>query len=210
MTLIPTVIENTNRGDRAYDIFSRLLKDRIIIVGSLIDDGLANLVIAQLLFLDSEDAGQDISMYINSPGGSLTAGLAIYDTIQYVRPRVATICTGLAASAGSLLLAAGAPGRRLSLPHSRIMIHQPTGGFEGSASDMRIQAEEILRLRRTVVELYARHCHRPLEQVEREIERDFFMSPEEAREWGLIDGIVDRPPRLLPPGYSPNGQVARP
>jgi len=202
---VPIIVETTGRGDRAYDIYSRLLRDRIVMVGSVIDDSLANLVIAQLLFLDSEDPAQDIHMYINSPGGSATAGIAIYDTMQYVRPRVATICTGLAASAGSLLLAGGAPGLRLSLPHSRIVIHQPSGGSEGSASDMRIQAEEIIRLRQTIVRIYAQHCRREPEQVEREIERDFFMGPQEAQDWGLIDAIIQHPPHPLPLP-SPNGQ----
>jgi ATP-dependent Clp protease protease subunit len=209
VTLIPTVIEPTGLGDRAFDIYSRLLRDRIVIVGSTIDDDVANLVIAQLLFLDAEDPAQDISMYINTPGGSLTAGLAIYDTMQYVRPPIMTICTGLAASAGSLLLAGGAAGRRMSLPHGQIMIHQPAGASEGRAIDIHIHAEEILRLRRTVAGIYARHCGRPVEQVAREIERDFFMTPEQALTWGLIDTIVDRPPKPVPPPSSPNGQRLR-
>jgi ATP-dependent Clp protease protease subunit len=201
--VIPSVIERSGLGERAYDIYSRLLKDRIIFVGSAIDDSVANLVIAQLLFLDSEDPGKDIDVYINSPGGSLTAGLAIYDAMMYVHPPVRTICTGMAASAASLILAAGAPGRRMSLPHAQIMLHEPSGGSQGTASDIEIHAKEILRLRRTVHEIYARHSGRPIEQVERDIERDFFMTPVEAKEWGLIDAIVEHTPR----NASPNGHT---
>ena len=199
--VIPSVIERSGLGERAYDIYSRLLKDRIVFVGSAIDDSASNLVIAQLLFLDAEDPGKPIDVYINSPGGSLTAGLAIYDAMTYVHPPVRTICTGMAASAASLILAAGAPGMRMSLPHAQIMLHEPSGGSQGTASDIEIHAKEILRLRRTVHEIYARHCGRPIEQVERDVERDFFMTPEQAKEWGLIDAIVEHAPR----GISPNG-----
>jgi len=190
--LIPTVIENTGRGERAYDIYSRLLKERIIFVGGEITDQMANLIVAQLLFLQGEDPEKEIGMYINSPGGSLSASLSIYDTMQYVRPDVLTLCTGLAASGGSLLLAGGAAGKRFSLPHSNILIHQPwAGGMQGQATDIEIHAREILRQREELVEVYARHCHRPKEQVERDIERDFFMTPEEAQAWGLIDAVIE-------------------
>jgi ATP-dependent Clp protease, protease subunit len=210
MTLIPSVIESTQRGERAYDIYSRLLKDRIIFVGTPIDDDVANLVIAQLLFLDSEDPDKEISIYINSPGGSMTAGLAIYDTMAYVHPPVATICTGLAASAASLILCGGAPGKRMSLPHGQILLHQPSGGMQGpaQASDIEIHAREILRLRQLLHEIYARHTGRPVEQIERDIERDFFMTPEEARAYGLIDAIVERAPSALKGGLSANGHGA--
>jgi len=190
--LVPTVIENTGRGERAYDIYSRLLKERIIFVGGEITDQMANLIVAQLLFLQGEDPEKEIGMYINSPGGSLSASLSIYDTMQYVRPDVLTLCTGLAASGGSLLLAGGAAGKRFSLPHSNILIHQPwAGGMQGQATDIEIHAREILRQREELVEVYARHCHRPKEQVERDIERDFFMTPEEAQAWGLIDAVIE-------------------
>jgi ATP-dependent Clp protease protease subunit len=192
--LIPTVIETTGRGERAYDIYSRLLRERIIFVGSAIDDAVANTVVAQLLFLQSDDPEKDISLYINSPGGSVSAGLSIYDTMQLVRPDVSTFCTGLAASAASVLLAGGAPGKRYALPHARVIIHQPwSPGIQGQASDIEIQAREILRQRALLVDLYVRHCGRPREQVERDIERDNIMSPEQARDWGLIDGILDQP-----------------
>jgi ATP-dependent Clp protease protease subunit len=191
--LVPTVVETTGRGERAYDIYSRLLKDRIIFVGGEITDQMANLIVAQLLFLQSEDPEKEIGLYINSPGGSLSAALSIYDTMQYVRPDVLTLCTGFAASGGSLLLAGGAAGKRYSLPHSQILIHQPwAGGMQGQATDIEIHAREILRQREELVNIYARHCGRPKEQVERDIERDFFMTPEEAREWGLIDGVLER------------------
>jgi ATP-dependent Clp protease protease subunit len=205
MSLVPNVIETTQRGERAYDIYSRLLRDRIVFVGTPIDDEVANLVIAQLLFLDSEDPEKEISIYINSPGGSMTAGLAIYDTMTYVHPPVATICTGLAASAASLILAGGAPGKRLSLPHGQILLHQPSGALHGpaQATDLEIHAREILRLRQLLHEIYARHTGRPVEQIERDIERDFFMTPEEAKAYGLIDAIVEQAPRAL--AQSPNG-----
>ena len=210
MTLVPSVVEITQRGERAYDIYSRLLRDRIVFVGTAIDDDVANLVIAQLLFLDSEDPDKEISIYINSPGGSMTAGLAIYDTMRYVHPQVATICTGLAASAASLILAGGEPGKRLSLPHGQILLHQPSGGMQGpaQATDIEIHAREILRMRQLLHEIYARHTGRPIEQIERDIERDFFMTAEQAKDYGLIDGIVERAPRIAPAGFSANGQGA--
>lgn len=190
MHLIPTVIEQTPRGERAYDIYSRLLQDRIVFLGTGIDDFVANSIIAQLLFLAKEDPSRDIDMYINSPGGSIYAGLAIYDTMQHIKPDVATICVGLAASMGSFLLAAGAPGKRSALPHSRIMIHQPTGGFYGQATDIQIQAEEILRLKGDLNRLYAKHTGAPLEKIERDTERDYFMTSAEARAYGLIDEVM--------------------
>jgi ATP-dependent Clp protease protease subunit len=194
--MIPTVIESTGRGERAYDIYSRLLNDRIVFVGKEIDDTLANTVVAQLLYLQSVDPEKDISLYINSPGGSAYAGLSIYDTMQLVSPDVSTFCTGMAASAASILLTGGAPGKRYALPHARIVIHQPwSPGIQGQASDIDIQAREILKQRDLIVELYMRHCGRPREQVERDIDRDNFMSPEQAIEWGLIDGVLEKPPR---------------
>jgi ATP-dependent Clp protease, protease subunit len=197
MSLVPTVIENSSRGERAFDIYSRLLKDRIVFVGSAIDDALANLVTAQLLFLAAEDPERDIQLFVNSPGGSIGSALAIYDVMQYVRPKIATICTGLAASGGSLLLAAGEPGLRMSLPHAQILIHQPwTPGMQGQASDIEIHARELLRQRETMVRIYAKHCGREIEEIERDVERDFFMTPEQARDYGLIDAIVDRMPTV--------------
>ena len=212
MALVPNVIETTSRGERAYDIYSRLLRDRIIFVGNTIDDEVANLVIAQLLFLDSEDPEKEISLYINSPGGSLTAGLAIYDTMRYVHPTVSTLCTGMAASAASLILAGGTAGKRFSLPNCQIVLHQPSGGTQGPAhaTDIEIHAREILRLRQIVVEIYARHCGRPIEQVERDIERDFFMTPVQAKQWGLIDAIIEPSERKLRTGVSPNGHTGAP
>jgi ATP-dependent Clp protease protease subunit len=193
--MIPTVIESTGHGERAYDIYSRLLRERIIFVGREIDDAMANTVVAQLLFLQSENPEKDIALYINSPGGSVTSGLSIYDTMQLVQPDVSTFCTGLAASAASVLLAGGAPGKRYALPHARIVIHQPwSPGIQGQATDIDIQAREILRQRELLVNLYVQHCGRPREQVERDLERDYFMSPEQATEWGLIDGILERTP----------------
>ncbi len=192
MGLIPTVIESTARGERAYDIYSRLLRDRIVFVGQPIDDHLANLVTAQLLFLTSEDPAKDIYVYVNTPGGSVPAALAIYDTMQYVAPKVATICTGLAASGGSLLLAAGAPGLRMALPHAQILIHQPwMGGLQGQATDLEIHAREIIRQRAELVQIYARHTRQPAEKVEKDIERDYFMTAEEAVEYGLIDVVIE-------------------
>jgi len=207
MALIPSVIETTARGERAYDIYSRLLRDRIIFVGTQIDDDIANLVIAQLLFLDSEDPDKEISIYINSPGGSLSSGLAIYDTMRYVHPPVSTLCTGLAASAASLILAGGSPGKRFSLPHCTIVLHQPSGGMQGpaQATDIEIHAREILRLREIVIGIYAQHTGRPKEQVEHDIERDFFMTPAQAKDYGLIDAIIEPSVKTLAGGLSPNG-----
>jgi ATP-dependent Clp protease protease subunit len=190
MYLIPMVVEQTSRGERAYDIFSRLLKDRIIFIGTPIDDAGANLVIAQLLFLEAEDPDKDIHLYINSPGGSVTASMAIYDTMQFVKPAIETICMGQAASGAALLLAAGTKGKRMALPHSRIMIHQPYGGVQGQAVDIQIQAKEILRMREELNRIIARHTGQPLERVEKDSDRDFFMSPEEAKEYGLVDEVI--------------------
>lgn len=190
MYLIPMVVEQTSRGERAYDIFSRLLKDRIIFIGTPIDDAGANLVIAQLLFLEAEDPDKDIHVYINSPGGSVTASLAIYDTMQFVKPAIETICMGQAASGAALLLAAGTKGKRMALPHSRIMIHQPYGGVQGQAVDIQIQAKEILRMREELDRIIAKHTGQPLEQVEKDSDRDFFMSPEEAKDYGLVDEVI--------------------
>ncbi len=191
-SLVPFVVEKTGRGERAYDIYSRLLKDRIIFLGSAVDDHVANLVIAQLLFLESEDPSADIFLYINSPGGLVTAGLAIYDTMQYVRPDVSTLCMGQAASMGALLLAAGAPGKRWALPHARIMIHQPLGGFQGQATDIEIHAREILRLRERLNGIMARHTGRELGAIGRDTERDFFMDGEEARAYGIVDRVIEK------------------
>lgn len=191
MNLVPIVVEQTNRGERAYDIYSRLLKDRIIFLGGPIDDYMANLIIAQLLFLEAEDPEKDIHLYINSPGGVITAGMAIYDTMQYVRPAVSTICLGQAASMGSFLLAAGAKGKRYSLPYARILIHQPAGGVQGQATDIDIHAREILRTRELLNEILSRHTGQPLERIARDTERDFFMSAEQAKEYGIIDEVFD-------------------
>ncbi|HVO29576.1 MAG TPA: ATP-dependent Clp endopeptidase proteolytic subunit ClpP [bacterium] len=190
MPLIPMVIEQTHRGERAYDIYSRLLKDRIIFIGTPIDDDIANLIIAQMLFLESEDPDRDIHLYINSPGGSVTAGMAIYDTMQYIKPDVATICVGQAASMGAVLLAAGEKGKRQSLQHSRIMIHQPWGGFQGQASDIEIHAKEILRMKGELNDILARHTGQPVATVARDTDRDRFLSGAEAKEYGLIDKVV--------------------
>jgi ATP-dependent Clp protease protease subunit len=187
--LVPMVVEQTGRGERAYDIFSRLLKERIVFIGTAIDDTIASLVIAQLLFLESEDPEKDINIYVNSPGGSVTSGLAIYDTMQYIRPDVSTICIGLAASMGAVLLAGGTKGKRSALPNSRIMIHQPWGGTQGTASDISIQAEEILRTKRRLNEILAHHCGQPLEVIERDTDRDRYMSSEDAKAYGLIDNV---------------------
>ncbi len=191
MPLIPIVIEQTGRGERAYDIYSRLLKERIVFIGGPIDDHLANLVIAQLLFLEAEDPDRDIMLYINSPGGLVTAGLAIYDTMQYVKPDICTICLGQAASMAAVLLAAGARGKRYALPHSRIMLHQPIGAFQGQATDVDIQAREILRLRELLNNILARHTGQPHERIKEDTERDFYMSAEEALKYGLIDQIIE-------------------
>lgn len=190
MQLIPIVVEQTSRGERAYDIFSRLLKDRILFIGTPIDDADSNLVIAQLLFLEAEDPDKDIHIYINSPGGSVTASLAIYDTMQYIKPAIVTICMGQAASGAALLLTAGAKGKRYALPHARIMIHQPHGGAQGQASDIQIQAKEILRMRQELDRIIANHTGQPLERIGKDSDRDFFMSPEEAKEYGLIDEVI--------------------
>jgi ATP-dependent Clp protease protease subunit len=192
MNLIPMVVEQTGRGERAYDIYSRLLKDRIIFLGGGIDDHVANLVIAQMLFLESEDSEKDIHLYINSPGGVVTAGLAIYDTMQYLKAPVSTICVGQAASMGALLLASGTAGKRYALPHSRIMIHQPLGGFQGQATDIGIHAQEILRLKDTLNSIMAKHTGKDLDKLSSDTERDFFMGSEAAKEYGIIDNIVSR------------------
>ncbi|HNW34002.1 MAG TPA: ATP-dependent Clp endopeptidase proteolytic subunit ClpP [Candidatus Ozemobacteraceae bacterium] len=194
MTLVPIVIEQSSRGERAYDIYSRLLKDRIIFIGGEIEDHMANLIIAELLFLESEDPEKDISIYINSPGGVVTAGLAIYDTMQYIKPDVSTICIGQAASMGAVLLAAGTAGKRYALPNSRIMIHQPLGGAQGQASDIEIQAGEILRIKEKLNDILAHHSGQPLKRIKKDTDRDFFMSSLEAKEYGLIDEVVQRKP----------------
>ena len=189
--LVPMVVEKTGQGERAYDIYSRLLKDRIIFIGTAIDDNVANLIIAQLLFLQSDDANKDINVYVNSPGGSVTAGLAIYDTMQFVKPDVCTYCMGQAASMGSLLLAAGAKGKRFALPNARIMIHQPWGGTQGTASDISIQAQEILRMKEELNKLLSKHCGQRIEKVQKDTDRDYFMSASEAKEYGLVDAVIE-------------------
>lgn len=189
-TLVPMVVEQTSRGERAYDIFSRLLKERIIFVSGPVHDGMSTLICAQLLFLEAENPSKDISMYINSPGGVVTSGLSIYDTMQYIRPRVSTLVVGQAASMGSLLLAAGEPGLRYSLPNSRVMVHQPSGGFQGQATDILIHARETEKLKRRLNEIYVKHTGKSLAEVEEALERDRFMAPEEAKEWGLIDEVL--------------------
>ena len=194
MSLVPIVVENTTRGERAYDIFSRLLKDRIIFLGESVNDVSASLVVAQLLFLDAEDPGKDISLYINSPGGSITAGMAIYDTMQFVRSDVSTICVGLAASFGAFLLAGGAKGKRYALPNSEIMIHQPLGGARGQATDIKIQAEHILKWKKRLAEILAENTGQSFERVEQDSERDNFMTAQEALEYGMIDSVVQRLP----------------
>ncbi|WP_020675987.1 ATP-dependent Clp endopeptidase proteolytic subunit ClpP [Geopsychrobacter electrodiphilus] len=192
MSLVPMVVEDTGRGERAYDIYSRLLKDRIIFLGGEIEDHMGNLIIAQLLFLESEDPDRDIHLYINSPGGVVTAGMAIYDTMQYLRAPVSTICIGQAASMGAVLLAAGAPGKRFALPYARIMIHQPLGGFQGQATDISIHAKEILRMRGSLNGLLASHTGQSLKKIEEDTERDFFMDSQFACDYGIIDSIVER------------------
>ena len=191
MNFIPTVVEQTGRGERAYDLYSRLLRDRIVFLGSAVGDEVAALVTAQLLFLESEDPDKDIHFYINSPGGSVTAGLAIYDTMQYIKPDVSTLCVGQAASMGALLLAAGATGKRFALPHARVMIHQPLGGAEGQASDIEIQAKEVLRIREQLNQILAQHTGQSLKKIGQDTDRDFFFSPEQALEYGLIDQVVE-------------------
>jgi ATP-dependent Clp protease protease subunit len=198
MTLIPIVIEKDGRGERAYDIYSRLLKERIIFVGTAIDDDVANLVIAQMLFLESEDPDKDVHLYINSPGGVVTSGLAIYDTMLYIRPKVSTLCMGQAASIAALLLAAGEKGKRFALPHSRILIHQPIGGFQGQASDVDIQAREILRLREELNRIMVRHTSQSVERIQTDTDRDFYMTGQQAKEYGIIDEVViQRPVRSV-------------
>ncbi|PXW89498.1 ATP-dependent Clp protease proteolytic subunit ClpP [Pseudogracilibacillus auburnensis] len=192
MVLIPTVIEQTNRGERAYDIYSRLLKDRIIMLGSAIDDNVANSIVAQLLFLEAEDSSKDISIYINSPGGSITAGMAIYDTMQFIKSDVSTICTGMAASMGAFLLAAGTKGKRYALPNSEVMIHQPLGGTQGQASDIEIHAKRIIRMREKLNEILSERTGQPLDVIQADTDRDNFMSAERAVEYGLIDKVLER------------------
>jgi ATP-dependent Clp protease protease subunit len=194
MNLIPTVIEQTNRGERAYDIYSRLLKDRIIFLGTAINDVVANSVVAQLLFLQSEDPDKDISLYINSPGGSITAGMAIYDTMQHIKPDVSTICVGMAASMGSFLLCAGAKGKRFALPNSEVMIHQPLGGAQGQASDIEIAAKRIIKMRERLNQIYAERTGQPIERIEKDTDRDHFMTAQEAKEYGLIDEVITTAP----------------
>lgn len=196
--LIPMVIESTNRGERAYDIYSRLLKDRIIFLGAPVDDVFSNLIIAQLLFLEAEDPDKDINLYINSPGGSVTAGLGIYDTMQYVKPPITTICLGQAASMGALLLAAGTKGKRYALPNARVMIHQPMGGFQGQATEIDIHAREILNIRERLNQILAHHTGLPLQKISQDTERDYFMSGTEAREYGIIDEVIVRGPDRAP------------
>ena len=194
MTLIPMVVEQTSRGERAYDIYSRLLKDRIIFIGTPIDDYVANLIIAQLLFLEAEDPDKDIHLYLNSPGGLVTAGLAIYDTMQYVKPKISTLCMGQAASMAAVLLAAGEPGKRFALPHSRILVHQLMGGVQGQATDIAIHSREILRMKDEINRIIAHHSGQTLEKIEKDSERDFFMDGNQAREYGLIDEVIFRKP----------------
>ncbi|MEE9542349.1 MAG: ATP-dependent Clp endopeptidase proteolytic subunit ClpP [Thermodesulfobacteriota bacterium] len=200
MTLVPMVVEQTGRGERAFDIFSRLLKDRIIFLGTQVDDNISNLIIAQILFLESEDPDKDIHIYINSPGGVVSAGLAIYDTMQYVRSEISTICVGQAASMGALLLAGGAKGKRFALPNSRILIHQPLGGAQGQATDIDIQAKEILRLREELNKILAKHTGQTLEKLYQDTDRDFFMTSEEAKEYGIIDKIIEKRPMVAKEG----------
>ena len=194
MSFIPMVVEQTGRGERAYDIYSRLLKDRIVFLGTVVNDDVANLVTAQLLFLESEDPERDIYFYINTPGGSVTAGLAIYDTMEYVKPQISTVCVGQAASMGAVLLAAGAKGKRYALPHARIMIHQPLGGFQGQATDVDIQAREILRMREELNNILAKHTGQSLKKIEKDTDRDFFMSGKQAQEYGLVDDVIANRP----------------
>ena len=193
--LVPMVVEQTNRGERSYDIYSRLLKDRIIFLGSAIDDTVANLVIAQLLFLEADNPEKDINIYINSPGGSITAGMAIYDTMQYIKPNVSTICVGLAASMGAFLLAAGEPGKRFALPNAEVMIHQPSGGMQGTAADIEIQAKRILQMRESLNRILAERTGQPLSRIEQDTDRDHFMTAAEAKEYGIIDEVFEKKPQ---------------
>jgi ATP-dependent Clp protease protease subunit len=203
--LVPMVVESTNRGERAFDIYSRLLKDRIVFIGTPIDDQVSNLVVAQLLFLQSEDPEKEVSLYINSPGGHVNAGLAIYDTMQYIRPPVSTICIGMAYSMAAVLLAGGAAGRRYALPHANILIHQPWGGMQGQASDIQIHAKEILRTRELLNQILARHTGQPIERVQQDTERDYFLTPESAKAYGLIDDIIQSTASVAAP--SPDGEA---
>src|SRR3982750_4660427 len=199
MNLVPMVVEQTNRGERAYDIYSRLLKERIIFITGAIEDGVATLVVAQLLFLEAENPKKEISMYINSPGGVVTSGMAVYDTMQFIRPAVSTLCIGQAASMGSLLLAAGAKDQRFALPNARIMVHQPSGGFQGQATDILLHAQEILHLKKRMNDIYVRHTGQPLKKIEDALERDTFLTAEAAKDFGLIDKVIDkRPEEMLP------------
>lgn len=195
MTLIPIVVEQTGRGERAYDIYSRLLKDRIVFLGTMIDDSIANLIIAQLLFLEAEDPEKDIFLYVNSPGGAVTAGLAVYDTMQFIKPDVSTICVGLAASIGAVLLASGAKGKRAALKNCKIMIHQPWGGYQGSASDIEIHAREIVKTKAQINGIVAKHTGQPLDKIITDTDRDFFMTAEDAQEYGLVDEVYERKPK---------------
>ena len=194
MNLVPMVVEQTNRGERAYDIFSRLLKERIIFITGAIEDGMASLVVAQLLFLEADNPKKEVSMYINSPGGVVTSGMAIYDTMQFIRPQVSTLCIGQAASMGSLLLAAGAKDLRFALPNARIMVHQPSGGFQGQATDIMLHAQEILNLKKRLNEIYVRHTGQPLKKIEEALERDMFLTSEMAKDFGLIDKVIEKRP----------------
>lgn len=200
MPLIPIVIEQSGRGERAYDIYSRLLKERIIFLGTPVTDEVANLIIAQILFLESEDPDKDIHFYINTPGGLVTAGLAIYDTMQYVKPPISTLCIGQASSMGAVLLAAGTRGKRFALPHSRILIHQPMGGFQGAASDIEIHAREILRMREELNEILSRHTGQPMDRIREDTDRDFFMTGDQAKEYGIVDEVITRKPKVLETG----------
>ena len=203
MNLVPMVVEQTNRGERAYDIFSRLLKERIVFITGGIDDGVSTLVVAQLLFLEAENPKKEISMYINSPGGVVTSGMAIYDTMQFIRPPVATLCVGQAASMGSLLLAAGAKDQRFALPNARIMVHQPSGGFQGQATDIMVHAQEILNLKKRLNEIYVKHTGQTLKKIEDALERDTFLTADAAKDFGIIDKVIDKRPEELP--VSPKG-----
>ena len=205
--LVPMVVESTNRGERAFDIYSRLLKDRIVFIGTPIDDQVANLVVAQLLFLQSEDPEKEVSLYINSPGGHVNAGMAIYDTVQYIRPPVSTICIGMAYSMAAVLLAGGTTGRRYALPHANILIHQPWGGMQGQASDIQIHAKEILRTREQLNQILAKHTGQPIERVQQDTERDYFLTPESAKAYGLIDDIIQSPGAMA--SASPDGEPVK-
>ena len=197
MNLVPMVVEQTNRGERAYDIYSRLLKERIIFITGPIEDHMASLIVAQLLFLEADNPKKEISMYINSPGGVVTSGMAIYDTMQFIRPAVATLCIGQAASMGSLLLAAGAKDQRFALPNARIMVHQPSGGFQGQATDIMLHAQEILNLKKRLNEIYVKHTGQPLKKIEDALERDYFLTADMAKEWGVVDKVIERRPEEL-------------